>query len=156
MDLKKNIFVCLSLICPFAMASIPVHTVPVIKKNLPDTIRSTGSIVGTVLSYVQTEVSGQILQLKFKPGQAIKKGEVVAVIDPTLSKATLAEAQAQQKRLADLISGQETVVTNLTALYAGQATTKTQLQAEGIKLKELRAQQIAAKANVIKRPMVIG
>ena len=56
-----------------SFAAVPVHVVTVVQKNLPQLLHSTGRVMGTVVSYIQTEVSGQVDMLPFRSGDRVKK-----------------------------------------------------------------------------------
>ena len=53
---------------------------------------------------LRSRVSGQLQTLSFKPGQAVKQGEVVARIDPALLQAQLAQAQGTMAKDQALLS----------------------------------------------------
>ncbi len=148
--LRKLVFISLLGVAASSLAAVPVHVVSVVEKKLPEVLHSTGTILGTLTSYIQTEVAGKVDALPLRPGDSVKKGQIVADIDPTLSAATLVQAKAQQARLAAMIAGQEIVVKRTRSLYKGEAATKTKLQAEVIKLKSMLAEKAAVDADVAK------
>jgi membrane fusion protein, multidrug efflux system len=148
--LRKLTIISLLGWAAISVAAVPVHVVSVIQKNLPEELHSTGMVMGSLVSFIQTEVSGRVDTLPLRVGDPVKKGQVVATIDATLSKATLAQAKAQQRRLSALISGQQIAVNRTRTLYKGEAATKTKLQAAETKLKELQAEKAGAAANVTK------
>jgi membrane fusion protein, multidrug efflux system len=73
---------------------VPVTVASVVQKNVP--IELTG--IGTVEPYstvsIRVQVTGTILQVHFKEGQDVKKGDLLFTIDPRPFEATLKQAQA--------------------------------------------------------------
>jgi membrane fusion protein, multidrug efflux system len=58
--------------------------------------------LGTVTPFntviVKTRVDGQLMEIRFKEGQTVQKGEVLAVIDPRPFEVQLAQAEGQMAR----------------------------------------------------------
>jgi membrane fusion protein, multidrug efflux system len=58
--------------------------------------------VGTVIAYnnvlVRSQITGQLIKISFHQGQAVKKGDVLAIIDPTPYQAQLDQAIANRDR----------------------------------------------------------
>ena len=58
--------------------------------------------VGTVIAYnnvlIRSQITGQIVKINFHQGQAVKKGDVLAVIDPSPYQAQLDQAIANRDR----------------------------------------------------------
>lgn len=73
-----------------------------------DTITYSGTIEGTDLP-VQPELGGRIVELPVREGQMIKAGDIVAKLDDSQAKISLASAKSQQNqaqaKLNDLLGG---------------------------------------------------
>jgi len=65
--------------------------------NIISTVSATGTLSPTVTVQVGSQVSGTIQQIYVDFNSKVKKGELIAQIDPSLFKASLAEAQANLK-----------------------------------------------------------
>src|SRR5476649_1970628 len=99
-------------------AAIPVGTAVVAKGDIPIVIKALGTVTPLANVIVKTQITGQLQTVAFAEGQAIKKGDVLAQVDPrpydvalqqavgTLEKdkATLANAQVDLKRYKTLVS----------------------------------------------------
>ena len=91
-------------------AAPPPPTVTVIKplaKKATEYAEFTGRLAAVDYVEIRPRVSGYIVEIPFKEGQIVKKGDVLFVIDPRPYEATLAQAKGQfeqataQKDLAD-------------------------------------------------------
>ena len=99
-------------------APIPVGTAVVAKGDIPIIIKALGTVTPLANVVVKTQITGQLQTVAFSEGQAIKKGDVLAQVDPrpydvalqqaigTLEKdkATLANALVDLKRYKTLVS----------------------------------------------------
>ncbi len=69
-------------------------TVPVTRQDIRETVLATGSLEGRKQVNVGAQVSGQLKQLKVKLGDSVKKGQLLAVIDPVIPQNDLRDAEA--------------------------------------------------------------
>ena len=69
-------------------------TATVSRMNLEDTVLATGTIKALREVSVGAQVSGQVKSLKVALGQSVKKGDVLAEIDPRTQENSLEDAQA--------------------------------------------------------------
>jgi membrane fusion protein, multidrug efflux system len=81
-------------------APVPVYAATVKLADVPVYLEGVGSARARNSVVVRAQVDGKILSLKFKDGQDVKKGDVLAEIDPATYKAQLDQAVAK-KALAD-------------------------------------------------------
>jgi multidrug efflux system membrane fusion protein len=75
-------------------AAVPVDTTKVIKKTVPDLIDAPGSVEPIDTVAVKSLVDGQLLDVRVKDGDEVKKGELLFKIDPRPAQATLAQTEA--------------------------------------------------------------
>lgn len=73
---------------------VSFQTAPVEKRTIVGKVTATGTLQARVTVQVGSQVSGRIQKLFADYNSAVKKGEVVAKIDPTLFEAALAKEQA--------------------------------------------------------------
>jgi multidrug efflux system membrane fusion protein len=79
-------------------APVPVTAVPVVKQNVPVYLTSLGTVQALNTVVVSPQVSGRLLSLEFAEGQPVKKGQVLAHIDPRTYQAAYDQAMARQKQ----------------------------------------------------------
>ncbi len=77
---------------------VPVTVVPVEKQNVPVYLTALGTVQALNTVTISAQVSGQLLSLDFTEGQPVKKGQVLAQIDPRTYQATYDQAVARQRQ----------------------------------------------------------
>jgi membrane fusion protein, multidrug efflux system len=75
---------------------VPVTVVPVVKQNVPVYLTALGTVQALNTVTVNPQVGGQLLSLDFTEGQPVKKGQVLAQIDPRTYQAAYDQALAKQ------------------------------------------------------------
>ena len=74
---------------------MPVTVTPAVREDLPVYLSGLGSIEAYYTVNVKSRVDGQLVDVKFKEGEFVKQGAVLAVIDPRPYQVQLEQAQAQ-------------------------------------------------------------
>ncbi|MCB8881789.1 efflux RND transporter periplasmic adaptor subunit [Acidisoma cellulosilytica] len=69
----------------------PVTVVPVTKQDVPVVLTGIGTVQASNTVTISPMVTGPIVSINFTEGQNVKKGDVLAVIDPRTYQATLDE-----------------------------------------------------------------
>ena len=86
-------------------ARVPVSVTPAQKRDLPVYLDGLGSVEAFNTVTVKSRVDGQMMEVRFKEGQEIHKGDLLAIIDSRPFEVALAQAQANfakdQAQLAD-------------------------------------------------------
>jgi multidrug efflux system membrane fusion protein len=75
-----------------------VGTAKAAAADLPVTIDALGTVTPAATSVVSPQVAGTITEIRFREGQLVRKGEVLAIIDPRPYRATLLQAQGALER----------------------------------------------------------
>ncbi len=89
-------------------ASVPVTAASVVRRDLPIYLTGLGSVQASFTVGIRPQVDGQLEQVLFTEGQHVKKGDVLAKIDPRLYQAALDQAKAKKAQdEANLISAQK-------------------------------------------------
>jgi HlyD family secretion protein len=79
-------------------ASSPYITEPVQRGDLVQYVRSRGELTPVVIS-VGTQISGTVVQISTDINQPVKKGQVLALIDPKSYEQKLQQARSELKRV---------------------------------------------------------
>ena len=81
-----------------AEAAVPVTVVPATAENVPIYLTAQGTVMPINTVNVQPQVGGQLLKLDFVQGQPVKKGQVLAEIDPRTLQAQLNQGIAKRRQ----------------------------------------------------------
>ncbi len=94
-----------------AAPTIPVSVAKVARRDVPVLIRGLGTVQAYYSVLLRTQVDGKLMQVPVTEGQAVKKGDLLAVIDTRPYQAALDAALAKkQQDEALLISAQSDLV----------------------------------------------
>jgi multidrug efflux system membrane fusion protein len=77
-----------------AAQSVPVSVSTVERRDMPVYLTGLGSVSAFNTVSVKSRVDGQLVQVAFKEGQQVHKGDLLAVIDPRPFEVQLSQAQA--------------------------------------------------------------
>jgi len=77
---------------------VPVLVADVAQKTMPVVIRSNGIVEAYSTVAVKSQVGGQLVEVNFKEGQAVKKGDLLFKIDSRPLEAALQQAIANQAK----------------------------------------------------------
>jgi multidrug efflux system membrane fusion protein len=78
--------------------AIPVTVASAALQDMPVYLTGLGSVTAFNTVNVRSRVDGQLIQVNVREGQEVKKGELLAQIDPRPFQVQLQQAQAQQYR----------------------------------------------------------
>lgn len=73
-------------------APVPVTVEPVARRDVPVYLTALGTVQALNTVTINPQVSGQLMSLNFKEGQEVKKGDVLAQIDPRTFQASYQQA----------------------------------------------------------------
>lgn len=76
----------------------PVLTAKVAQRDMPVTLEGIGTVAAYYLVTVKTQVDGRLIDMPFHEGQAVKKGDLLAQIDPRPFTIQLHQAEAVHAR----------------------------------------------------------
>ena len=79
-------------------ATVPVAVVAAVQQTVPVRLQAIGNVEAYTSVAVKSRVDGQILEVQFREGQEVKKGEVLFRIDPRPFDAAFKQAEAQALR----------------------------------------------------------
>ena len=74
---------------------MPVGTAPVETADVPIILNALGTVTPLATVTVKPQISGQLVEVAFKEGQVVKKGDFLAQIDPRPYQVALAQAEGQ-------------------------------------------------------------
>jgi membrane fusion protein, multidrug efflux system len=74
---------------------MPVGTAPVETADMPVVLNALGTVTPLATVTVRPQISGQLIDVAFKEGQIVKRGDFLAQIDPRPYQVALAQAEGQ-------------------------------------------------------------
>ncbi|RUL74914.1 efflux RND transporter periplasmic adaptor subunit [Dyella choica] len=77
---------------------VPVTVEPTVKQSVPVYLTALGTVTARNSVTINPQVGGQLWEINFQEGQAVKKGDVIAQIDPRTYQAAYDQAVAKQKQ----------------------------------------------------------
>ena len=80
---------------PAPTPPVPVVTAQVQEHDVPIVLSGIGTVEALNVAQIRSQVTGVLEQVDFTQGQFVKRGDILAKIDPRLYEAALAQAQAQ-------------------------------------------------------------
>lgn len=111
-------------------AKVPVEAARVESKNVPVYLDGLGTVTAYNTVTVNSRVPGQIVQVNFKEGQNVRKGDLLIVIDPAPYKAALDQAKGQLVRDQAQLQDYKLELERYNSLYKEGVYSKEQLDAE--------------------------
>jgi RND family efflux transporter, MFP subunit len=153
----------------FAEAPPSYLTVPVVRADIEEAVLATGALEPIKQVNVGAQVNGQLKSLKVQLGDRVKKGDLLAEIDPVLQENDLRNAEASlenikaqkkardaqlkqyelaYKRQQDMIEHEASSIADLEAAEAQLHTTRAELEAINAQIKQATVQVDTARANL--------
>jgi membrane fusion protein, multidrug efflux system len=109
---------------PPAGAPVPVGVATVEKGNMPVTLSQLGTVTPLAMVTVKTQISGYLMQVAFKEGQMVNKGDFLAQIDPRPYQVALAQAEGQLAKDQALLKNAQLDLVRYNTLVAQNSVAK--------------------------------
>jgi membrane fusion protein, multidrug efflux system len=81
-----------------AMPPVPVNVAAAVTKDMPLEVRTFGNAEPIATVGIKAQVGGELIDVSFKEGQDVKKGDLLFTIQPRLFATQLAQANANLER----------------------------------------------------------
>jgi multidrug efflux system membrane fusion protein len=127
---------------------VPVVAVPVAQRDMPIYLDGIGNVVATATVTVHTQVDGRIDRIAFREGQEVKKGDLLAQIDPRPFQAQLAQAQAALARDQAQLDGAVKNLQRYTELRQSGLSSQQQLDDQTALVAQLKGTVAADQAAI--------
>lgn len=138
-------------------------TIRPLRGDVVETVLATGTLVGRNEVEVGAQVNGQIQKLYVKLGDKVKKGDMIAEIDPrtqinslSSAKAELRIVQADKKQTEALLKMQEAEYNRQLKMKKGNATSDADLEAAEANLAQTRAKLESCDAYIEKAKISVS
>ncbi len=132
-----------------------VTAAAVTRGDIADTVGATGTLQAVTTVQVGTQVSGTLLELNADFNSLVRKGQVLARLDPSLfetqieqARANLIRAQADLERLRVSLDDARTKLTRAKELSGRQLIPQTELDTADVNVRSAEAQIRSSQAQV--------
>jgi len=109
---------------------MPVGTAKVDKGDMPVTLSGLGAVTPLAMVTVKTQINGQLIDVAFKEGQLVNKGDVLAQIDPRPYQVALAQAEGQLAKDQALLKNAQLDLTRYKTLVAQNSVARQTLDTQ--------------------------
>jgi len=122
-----------------ALPPVSVSVARVQERDLPLYLAGVGTVTANASVVVKTRIDGQLDKVGFEEGQEVKKGQLLAQIDPRALQAQLAQAEAQRAKDAATLMNARLDLQRYTTLRSQDAATQQQLDTQKALVAQLEA-----------------
>src|SRR3954469_6896558 len=140
-----------------------VNTLPISRGTIIDGVRATGTLQAVTTVTVGTQVSGIVQDLPTDFNDIVKKGQVIARLDPSIletqvakAKGNLVNAQANLERQKVTLDDARQKLARAKELNARQLTTKVDLENAELAVKTAEAQLKSTESSIVQADAAVN
>jgi membrane fusion protein, multidrug efflux system len=127
------------------VATAPVQPIPVIaavaqQRELPIVLTGLGTVTALNTATVHSQITGLLITVDFQEGQPVKKGDLLAQIDPRTYEAQLEQAQATLNHDQAQLSNAQLNLSRYSTLAKTDSIARQQVDDQTAAVNELTAQ----------------
>ena len=120
--------------------AVPVLTSPARREDVPVTLDAVGTVQALNTVVVRAQVEGRLDQIAFRDGQDVKKGDVLARIDPRTYQAQYDQSVAKKAQDEAQLANARIDLDRYTRLAAGNFGSRQQADTQQATVAQLEAQ----------------
>ena len=109
---------------------VPVTVVAAARNDIPITLDALGTVQPLATITARAQVDGILVEVAYTEGQEVKRGDVLARIDPRTYQAALAQAQAKQAQDQALLANARVDLNRYTELLRSNGASRQQLDTQ--------------------------
>ncbi|HEY7299691.1 MAG TPA: efflux RND transporter periplasmic adaptor subunit [Xanthobacteraceae bacterium] len=133
---------------PTRRAPVPVSIETAARRDLPVYVTGLGTVQAWYTVGIHSQVDGKLQEVLFGEGQRVKKGDVLARIDPRLFQAALDQAKAKKAQDEAMLVAAEKDLTRDKMLITRSAVSEQVLDQQVAKVDQLKASVAADDAAI--------
>lgn len=127
---------------------VPVVAATVQRQDVPLALSGLGTVEASITVAIQPQVDGKLMATPFREGQFVRKGDLIARIDPSLYQAALDQALARKAQHAAELATAEKDLARTRALVTQSVDSQQLLDQRQGQVDQLRALVAADEAEV--------
>jgi multidrug efflux system membrane fusion protein len=117
------------------------------RADIPIVIEALGTVVPQATVRVRAQVSGVLQELRFKEGQMVRKGDLLALIDPRQFEMTLQQTIGQRMRDEAQLEAARVTLERYRTLLQQDSIARQDVDTQAALVKQLEGTVVADKAN---------
>jgi membrane fusion protein, multidrug efflux system len=133
---------------PATRPSVPVSIAVAARQDLPIYLTGIGTVQASFTVRITAQVDGKLQEVMFTEGQRVKKGDVLAKLDPRLFQAALDQAKAKRAQNAALLVAAEKDLARSRTLALRDYTSQQNVDLQQAKVDQLKAAIAADEAAI--------
>lgn len=133
---------------PGAGVPIPVGLATAAKGDIPIVIKALGTVTPLATVTVKTQITGQLVQVAFTEGQSVKKGDLLAVVDPRPYDVALQQAQGTLEKDQALLKNAQIDLQRYKTLVAQDSIARQQYDTQAALVRQYEATLVTDQAVV--------
>jgi multidrug efflux system membrane fusion protein len=126
----------------------PVGIAAAAKADIPIVIRALGTVTPLANVTIKTQITGQLVQVAFTEGQAVKKGDLLAVVDPRPYEVALQNAQGTLAKDEALLKNAQIDLQRYATLVKQDSIARQQYDTQAALVRQYEAQIVTDQAVV--------
>jgi multidrug efflux system membrane fusion protein len=119
--------------------AVPVKVAVAARQNVPIYLTGLGTVQAVLTVGIHSQVDGKLQEMPFAEGQLVKKGDVLAKIDPRLFNAALDQAKARKAQDEAQLVAAEKDLTRFKTLALKNFQTEQNVDLQQAKVDQLKA-----------------
>ena len=131
-----------------AKPTVPVSLATATKQDVPVVLTGLGTVQASFTVGIHSQVDGKLQEVQFTEGQRVKKGDVLAKIDPRLFQAALDQAKAKKAQDDATLAGNQKDLARSQALSIKGFDTQQNLDQQTAKVAAAQALVLADEAAI--------
>jgi multidrug efflux system membrane fusion protein len=124
---------------PPGRPAVPVSVAVAARQDVPIYVTGLGTVQGSFTIAIHSQVDGIMQEVKFTEGQHVRKGDVLARIEPRLFQAALDQAKAKKSQDAATLGAAEKDLERSMTLVVRSITTQQTVDQQQARVDQLKA-----------------